>query len=627
MYSLQASQNQFQSNQGLYADASCSKLEVAGLTTVNRRDDIRRLLGWPLIVIGGHVVLQVFAWTFFIMVEKRRFIALSHPVATFMSDHAHLVTLIGTIISTVLAAASSYFFSLGLRRSIALNLNRPMTLGTFFSTVSISSRSLVLDPRKRKWTLMSIVLVLLTGVQTSGLSTLLTPVAITIQTPLTGTEVDLSSNLLAQMQSSGALDKCIFDTGTLPAFAAGQTEAGYAAAKDDLDFPASFTLMSQNFDISTAGILPMTLLDINATSWFPGVSTIPGTLQPTDDLPKGLTERYSMVQQGFTADVSCTFQNISTDTTPAVILQNDTVQSWTNNLVQDDIVYTQMNYSQCAVPEQSDNSQRNYVLLVGCVDGGNYTLVLTSGGIYDFLKTAVCTFRPKITKVRVDYTDADLYAGTIETNTSDAGAVGDEGGSAGLSAVTTIVNMVFLSQATQTNTMGDEIKSLIANVNDDAAFVEDDILGAMENYIRGVAEYSGSVFRACLSGKNGTFLAGVPANMAINTTGVFSSDTFGWIHESATAGWVLLPGLIVALVTISVVLTAVAKHASYGEHPPFDPSNSRHLIAAAAAGGLHGTFTSTEEEDIRRAESYSVVLGYIPGRGPALIRTSVTESV
>ncbi|KAJ7192565.1 hypothetical protein GGX14DRAFT_479910 [Mycena pura] len=663
MYSPPALRSQSQSDQDLYSqgDTSDPKLEVSSPTIFNRREDRRRfefrtflssLFGWPLIVIGGHTVLQVFAWTFFATVERRKFIVLPSPAATYMDYNAHLGTLISTAISTVLAAASSYLFSLGLRRSLVLNLNRPMTLGTFFSTVAISSRSLVLNPWKRKWTPMSIVFVLLTGVQTTGWTTLLTPVAITIQTPLIGTEINLSSNLLAQMQSSGALDGCIFNTSILPAFAAGQVEAGYAAAKHSLDFPASFTLMSQNFDVSTAGILPMTLSDVNATSWFSGVSVIPGTLrfQPNYDPPSGLNERYSMVQQGphsviaifyfrlfnpqkgFTANVSCTFQDVLTDTNPAVVLQ--TVQSWTNNLAPDALVFTQMNYAQCAVPQKSPisstyaytDSKRNYVLLVGCVDGGNYTLVLTSGGAYNFLKTTVCTFTPKITRVQVVYTDANLYAGTIQTDTSDTGAVADEGGLAGLSAVITIADMVFFSQATQTNTFGDEIKSLIANVNDDAAFVEDDILRSVEQYITGVAEYSGSVFRACLSGKNGVFPGGVPANMTTTSNGLYLSDTFGWTKQSAAAGWALLPGFVVALVTITVVVTAVAKHASDGEHPPFDPSNSRHLVAAAVAGGLHETFTSTEEEDIRRAESYSVVLGYIPGRGPALIRTSVTES-
>jgi hypothetical protein len=41
-------------------------------------------------------------------------------------------------------------------------------MGTFISTLKLSSRSLILDPRKWKWSAMSIALVILTSVQTSG---------------------------------------------------------------------------------------------------------------------------------------------------------------------------------------------------------------------------------------------------------------------------------------------------------------------------------------------------------------------------------------------------------------------------------------------------------------------------
>jgi hypothetical protein len=39
--------------------------------------------------------------------------------------------------------------------------------------------------------------------------------------------------------------------GDLTAFTVGQTESGYAMVKADSDFPASFTLMDQTFNIST----------------------------------------------------------------------------------------------------------------------------------------------------------------------------------------------------------------------------------------------------------------------------------------------------------------------------------------------------------------------------------------
>lgn len=108
----------------------------------------------------------------------------------------------------------------------------------------------------------------------------------------------------------------LIHAGRLYAFIEGQTESGYAVAKDDMGFPASLTFMEQAFNISTckahsprplpqaqhfaAGILPLPLIEVNTTSWFPGnfTSSIPATIKPAVELPNGLSSSYSMVQQG-----------------------------------------------------------------------------------------------------------------------------------------------------------------------------------------------------------------------------------------------------------------------------------------------------------------------------------------
>ncbi|KAJ7495019.1 hypothetical protein FB451DRAFT_1360023 [Mycena latifolia] len=594
---------------------------------------LSKLLGWPAIVICGQIILQVAAWTFFVVVESKGFIALPYASASWAKDHARKVTLISTLISTILASCSSFLFSFGVRRSIALYLGRPMSLAAFVATVSISARSLVLDPRKWKWSAMSIALVILTGVQTSGWSTLLTPVGIVIQTPVSGTELDLSSLFLRQMQSSGGLDYCIQNSSFIPAFTVGQTQSGYARASNFLQYPATFTLMDQTFNISAAGILPVTLGDVNASTWFPDATVLPSTLQGLSDLPDALSLNYSMLQQGFSVDVTCAFHNLSADTTPSLTLLNDTVKDW-NTLdisLLDPIMFTRIS-STCAVPDHSGLNATNaytmgeapsYILMIACGPANNnYTLVFVSAGEYE-APTTVCTLSPKITKVVVDYSDPFSFSGTIGTTTAVEGAVPDPDGPAGFYAVSTISNMLFFAQAIASNIMGDQINSVLTDVSDDD--FDTFKLALTEEYIRGVAEYSGSVFRACLSAKNQTFPDGVPANMTIATSGIIFSQTVGWNHLAASSVWVLIPGSLVAIVTIVFVLVAVAQHAGDPPRDVFDPSNAMHLVAAAAAGGLNDAFTGTGEEDIQAAERVNVVLGSIPGRGPALIRTEDRE--
>jgi hypothetical protein len=125
---------------------------------------------------------------------------------------------------------------------------------------------------------------------------------------------------------------------------------------------------------------------------------------------------------------------------------------------------------------------------------------------------------------------------------------------------------------------------------------------------------------------NGTFPDGVPADMMRPTTGTVFTQTFGWTHISASALWVLIPGTLVGLITIVVVLATVAQHAGDPPNEPFDPADARHLVTASAAGGLDGAFTGTNGEDIEAGERINIVLGSLPGRGPALIRTGNVNS-
>ncbi|KAJ7133154.1 hypothetical protein C8R44DRAFT_977440 [Mycena epipterygia] len=586
---------------------------------------LSKLKGWPAIVIGGHLIIQAVAWTFFSTVQSSKGIALPPSSANWANNNSHAVTLISTAIATALATCSSYLFSLGLRRSLALHLHRDgMSLAAFTASVKISSRSLVLDPRRRRWSATSIILFILTLIQTSGFNTLIRPVGIVIELDTHGTEIDLASSALKQMQDSGELDSCMINSSTLIPFIPGQTESGYAAVKGATFLPASITVMDQTFDPSTAGILSLTRDVTSARAWFGGNTSIPGTLQTIVDPPIGVSQYYVMKQQAFTANVHCEFQDLS-DT--GVNLQTDTVETWSTGVQSRNVTYTQLT-SDCAV---GDNPRLNftygytagtpanasYILMVACESEGNYTLIFQSAGRYNFMKTTVCTVSPKISQVMVNYTDADVFSGTIETETlQPTDAVVD--GPASLSAMNTIGNMLFFSQAMDSNIMGDQLNSLLREADLDN-YQDADVLSFTAQYITAVIEYSGTVFRACLSAT--TFPDGLPSNITTEAIGTFYTDTAGWLPASLTTFWVLLPGTLVALTTIFIVLSAVAQHCGEPAMEPFDPFNVVHLLAAA--GGLHDVFTGIEEKDIKAVEDVNIVLLSSPGRAPEFIRGTV----
>ncbi|KAJ7467518.1 hypothetical protein FB451DRAFT_1482730 [Mycena latifolia] len=589
--------------------------------TPRRRGFSSRLIGWPAIVILGQLLLQLMGWGFFIVVKVRGQMPLPHGPAQWVKNNPHLVTLLATLIGTVLGACSSFLFSYAIRRSMPLYLNRPVSLAALGASVSISMRSVVFHRRSWKWPSVSVFFFLLAGIQTSGWTTLLTPVALVVSTPLVGSEIDLSSSMLRDMVNTSELDYCLSQSASSPLFA-GQTESGYAAARATLGQISTFTLMDQMFNVSTGGVLPAYLTSFNASAWFTNTSVIPVTTHDvsTRRPVNGFATNYSMIQQGFTADISCRFQNLTNTTTPSLSIQHDWVNKWHNHEAfkeQKTIHLTSLSLS-CSNSQNfnwSDvytDDNKNWFALLACGPTDNYTVIIVTGGQYDWIPKTVCSVVPKITTVQVDYAP-----GINVRVVPNATAILDPQGPAGNAALSTLGWMLDFSQALHNNLVGDQLTAMRADSQRDT----EDILVPIAEYIRGVMEFSGSVFRACLS-SNTTFMEGMPSNMMIPTNGTFHTETLGWAYASGTTRWVLVPGTLIAFATIVVVIGAFYHHV--GDIPKeshqFDPSDPLHLVAAAAAGGLNNTFTGLGPRDMKEGEKLDVVLGSIPGRGPALVR-------
>ncbi|KAJ7733928.1 hypothetical protein B0H16DRAFT_1578639 [Mycena metata] len=585
------------------------------------RSFLSKLLGWPAIVIAGQLGLQLAAWTFFAVVQSRGSIALPFRAAAWVQDHVHTVTFIFTQISTILAACSSFLFSWGVRQSIALHLHGDgMSLAQFVSSVKLSSRSLIFDARKQKWSTLSIVLILLTGVQAAGWSSLLTPLMISIDTRITGYEIDLTNPSLRALQTQG-MKECVENSPRLPAFVVGQSESGSAAVKAEIGFSASLTLLDQSFNNATAGILPLYFGDIPTYVWFPNIPTIPSTI--TAKLSEGLTSTSTVTQQGFTAAVDCEFQQLTPDTTPSLTTQIDKLRDWDSGLPSGNISSYSIS-SNCLTDERlATNSERVYIdtdvpnpstlLMVACDSDDGYTLIFKASGAYSFMQTMVCKLTPQVTSTTVTYTGGKGSLGSIQVATATTGAVSDAGGPASLSAVGTIYEMVGFAQAAYTNVMGDQLEALLSGQFSDAS-----VLAVTQTYLRGVTEYSGSVFRACLSGVNSTFANGVPLDLSTPVTGKVSTQTIGWMHVSIITLLGLVPGTLMAILTICIVVLAVAQHAGNPDGEKFDASDPMYLITAAAAGGLGNVIVGTEAEQLRAAEDVHLHLEDMPGRGQTL---------
>ncbi|KAK7049157.1 hypothetical protein R3P38DRAFT_3388189 [Favolaschia claudopus] len=567
----------------------------------HRRTPPLRLVGWPGIVILGQLTLQTMAWGFFAVLQIKGAMAPTHRVVAWADAHPHTLQWITTQMSTILSFLSTLLFSWAIRQSITLHLRGDgMSLVAFISFIRISSGALILNRRNIKLSILAVLIIILTGVQTAGWSALITPHAI-------GQEIDLTSPLVTQTDTTvkgcvwnGHCVVLIYGTADMAVVAAQEPESGYTSARAKLGFPTTFTVMDQRFNVSTGGILPLTLQPMS----FLGANTIPVSIHPQWKLPRGLSSTHSLVQQ----------------------VKHDTVKEWLNRDSSDaeKISYTSL-YSNCtnSVNESrayTSTSEQNYILMIACLNEESPQLAFHGGGsgLYRFLNTTVCTLTPRMTQVHVSYESDLINISEIVSNDTIANASNP----ATTTAVYMLSGMVLFSQSFVSNVIGDMLISLMnETVADPSVRTPDLVLGILEEYIRGVTEYSATVLRACLA-SNPNFTASLPtAAMRSVTNGVHQTETVGWTRTAIGLTFLqLLPGAIIALLTIYAVVVAVAHHLRDERGEYFDPSDAMQLVAASAAGGMDHVFRGLKEKDLDAAGDVTIYLGEIPGRGPGLLR-------
>ncbi|KAJ7801957.1 hypothetical protein B0H14DRAFT_2894061 [Mycena olivaceomarginata] len=591
-----------------------------------------RLMRWPAIVVSGQLVLQALGWGFFAVVKYHGQLALPFSTATWVDNNSLLVTLISTLVSTLLAGVSSFLFSYAIRRSMFLYLYRPMSLAALGASVSISMRSVVFHRRLWKWSVVSLFFFMMTGIQTSGWSTLITPVKVVVPTLWSamksichGKERDFGFVHLCRQVvpthrqlrplslRSVDLDVDMFD---------GLQQSGYATGQSSLGLPATVSLLDQTFNVSTRGILAANLDGVNVSSW-----SIPSTTHGVEVLPRGLSVSHSVNQQGFTADVSCRPRDLSNRTSPSILRSIDVVTSWSTNRTHSANVTDVYISSNCTIEpftwlntsEIYVNIDMEYLVSLQCSPvpeaPNNYTLILSAASGYGWISASLeCQIAPKTTLVQVDY-GATINA-TVESDVSPAL---EAAGAAGIFAMHTIYDLIWNSQALDENVVGNQLTVMAVNAGAGNIAPFGDDPDSDSKVLRLI------ILRTCLSAVHSDptmlvpFPTGVPLNMTRPTHGTYYTQTIGWTYTSAT-GWVLVPGTFIALSTIILVMVALYRHG--GEIPKdthsFDPSNPLHLIAAAASGGLNTR--GFEEADIKEWEKIDVLLGSVPGRGPALVR-------
>ncbi|KDQ51022.1 hypothetical protein JAAARDRAFT_81609 [Jaapia argillacea MUCL 33604] len=393
-----------------------------------------KILGWHLAIVIGQLALMGFAWGFFGAIIRYGQILLPDKSATMVLTSPRSTTAVVTIIGTILSILSSL----------------PISLYSLTVGIELSRKSFALNSRHPWWTLGTAIFVVALSAQTAGWSTLLSPTTLMVERTINGLELDIGSPAFREFVESSypAGNYYDYEPGVASSEAGDLTSlptdiSGVASAGRPFGIPNLINYNLVTYNISTGGILPTgspQTSGLNHSIFANGLNFVGGPILSNFSMQnpphaEGFSSNYSLNQQGFSADVSC--QQVPDDlVAPAMypFANNFSITPTGPGLVNE----SQRNYTQwiwflncpdgtvwnnfddvtmegtdgivwggiCTFQNMSTTNTSGY-------DASSHLLFSGVGRSYDFINTTMCTIKPKLTTVRVDYTSVVNVSETL----------------------------------------------------------------------------------------------------------------------------------------------------------------------------------------------------------------------
>ncbi|TFK31388.1 hypothetical protein BDQ12DRAFT_740050 [Crucibulum laeve] len=575
----------------------------------------------PLIILA-QVALFAFAWTFYLVVAaKKNPIVLHLGVAKWISENPNITTLIITTVATALASLSTYLFTSAIRHATVVALTRSISIFMLGLSIQMSNRALVFHRDHLKWTLMGLLYLIVTGMLTAGWSSLLTPVAVIMDTPLSGIDIDLTSPQFNKLFATFPTDPSNFLDTTL-GFSEFADNAGVASASALFGMPLIFNFDGRAYNTTTGGALAAQMGQSDSV-----LLNRSATITADAKIPQGINSNYSMTQQGYTADVKCNLQLLDTTTDPSLAIFYQSVivpdpfnigTNSTSKVVLNNFRWMTMCDGQPLWSDPATTWTNETIVALGCpnpTDTRNSTYTLLMLGQANYTGTVgpvVCSIQPKITKLEVD------YGSVIETTSEDLQTPVDPNS-------LHIINQIAMGvvqrrfshgQNLLGNRVGDLFLSIEESVNKeifDSGAIGN--LHMIEAYVRGVFEFSATLYRTyafAIAFSDPTVLDDVMSTTA-NNTGTFHTQSMGYNHHFDLFLLILLPLTFITFATIFLVMFAemqrlnprqikgngITAHDGFNGDADFDVADPFHLLAAASAGGIAGTFSGRNDDSQR----------------------------
>lgn len=587
----------------------------------------------PIAVLVGQTLLLVFSWAFFAMTLNQP-VTLSYSTATYVQENYQTVTLIVGLIATFLSVCSMILYAGAIRYTLARSLaGSSTTLYVIFASIHLSKATPIKNLIRPHWTLLSLLCALAVNFQTTGFTTLLLPKPITVPTTMLGTELDMSSPPFQALMAANA-EKLV--PNYFQHVLSLSESSGTNVVSTRFSLPSIFNFNHFSYANGTMGVLPHTLEDVNSNMLSSTGNIVPSTVSTRNkqgqvvqpkQAPAGLPVQYTITQQGFTADVSCSSQVLNATTSPSVVLN-----SITNGIFNTNLTLAQLAVM-CPGDTVADTFYSTPVITsvnVDAVYGAScpfnntqgrrqWNLVLTGSGIYKQFGTVICSVFPKITNITVDYSiNSKLFNSTSPNflnsshpviSSMDAPWLGDF-------ATNIFLQGLYVGQGIVGNSMGDSILAFWEALPNPAQVANE----VIADYLRGVLELSGTLLRtAYAQDGNGLFPGGSstpPANMLVTTIGTHTMTTIGWKQDPATSAGILVAPTFVSLMSMILILVTLIgkrRHPEPRTNHYFDPGDILHIMSAATAGGLANKLPSLDEASVKNSDKMRIALRPVEG--------------
>ncbi|KIJ17979.1 hypothetical protein PAXINDRAFT_9068 [Paxillus involutus ATCC 200175] len=573
-----------------------------------------------LIRLGGLVVAQLsilaFASTWLGVQINKQCLSFDGFLTRMIVAEPGISATVVTLMATALSLTSTFLFCLSVREATRHLLWKPRTLAEVSAGAALIKGSHILRWDYPKLTLVTCFVSFVLKLLVTGWTTLLEPTLVSCYYGYEGTELSITSPAFSDLLAIelGAYAPTTLHDDSFPVIDVGGSVSGIAAAGVGFGMPGIINFNQAKYNLSTGrlfkligykthahaligGLLP-------AVKSFTGSQTPPGANGTRLQFSGGVTLRnFSVHQQGITADIHCqpadassqvlNFTSVNTtftvtspgSTSPvySLVAWNSTANCNTSSLA------TQQYATWADASGQPDVAGTGFLPTIVCPGHNDPSdvysrFVIATQGFYryDFLPSTICEVTPLITTTRVDYTDGGII------NASEI--ISNQTFSPDNTYLLFYLAGVANYHARNSQGLGDTLYSIYSGeFHTPISNNTDEVYKELENYWRGVIEFSATFLRAGYSAQ-GAFQDGIPSNMTSPIDGTVFMRTIGWANRGLIYIVSILPLGIVTLLTVIAAIYSLVE--SWKErHDPrkqtsFDVSDTRQLIMASAEGGL-----------------------------------------